>query len=209
MKVRVFPLAALVALCLAAAPAALQAQGAAKPPALPDLQMALRDLWTGHIFWVRNVVFMTRLGNKAAATVAEQQVVQNARAIADSISPYYGKPAADKLFGLLAAHYGAIKEYMQAAFAGRKSAQAAAFDKLNANADEIAAFLSSANPNWPKDALDDALRAHAAHHKMQIDAVVARDYAAEAASWEEMKGHIDTIADVLAQGIEKQFGTAQ
>ena len=208
MRQSAFQFAAAAALAfLFVAPAGLVAQAAATPPALPELQSALRDLWMGHIFWVRNVVFMSRAGNTAAAGVAEKQVVQNARAIADAISPFYGQPAADKLFGLLAVHYGAIKEYMGAAFGGKKAAKTAASDKLDANADEIAAFLSSANPNWPKDTLDDALRAHAAHHEMQIDDVVARDYKAEADSWNEMKTHIETIADVLAQGIEKQFGS--
>jgi hypothetical protein len=203
---------AVVAFCmLMGTVSGLQAQdqmSAAKPPALPELQAALRDLWAGHIFWVRNVVFMTRLGNTAAATVAEGQVVQDARAIADAISPYYGKAASDKLFSLLAAHYGAIKEYMTAAFAGKGSAKTAAVAKLNANADEIASFLSSANPNWPKETLVGALRAHGAHHVLQIDAVYAKDYKTEASVWAEMTMHIYTIADVLAQGIEKQFGSS-
>jgi hypothetical protein len=202
---RLIAVCALGLLCLA--PVGIMAQSAATPPSLPELQSALRDVWIGHVFWVRNVVLMTRLGNAPGAKVAEGQVVQNAKDIAQAISPFYGQAAADKLFGLLAAHYGAIKDYMNASFAGKKPAKSAASDALDANADEIAAFLSSANPNWPKDALDDALRAHAAHHVMQIDAVTARDYKAEADSWTEMKGHIYVIADVLAQGIEKQFGS--
>ena len=199
-----------IALCLLfSAPAGLMAQSqgkAVQPPPAAELQAALRDLWVGHIFWVRNVALMTKLGNAAGAKVAEAQVVQDARDIANAISPWYGQPAADKLFGLLAAHYGAIKEYMTATYAGRKSAQAAAKVTLNANAEEIASFLSSANPNWPKDDLLGALQAHAMHHVMQIDAFNAKDFTTEAGVWNEMKNHIYTIADVLAQGIEKQFG---
>jgi hypothetical protein len=200
-----------VALCfLFAAPAGLLAQSqgnAVQPPPTAELQAALRDLWVGHIFWVRNVALMTKLGNMAGAKVAEDQVVQDARDIANAISPYYGQPAADKLFGLLAAHYGAIKDYMTATYAGKKTAQAAAKVKLYANAEEIATFLSSANPNWPKDNLLGALQAHGMHHVMQIDALNAKDFKTEASVWNEMKGHIYTIADVLAQGIEKQFGS--
>ena len=78
------------------------------------LKLALRDLWVGHIFWVRNEVLMTKLGNAEAAKVAGAQAVENAKAIANSIAPVYGQAAADKLFGLLAGHYGAVKEYMAA-----------------------------------------------------------------------------------------------
>jgi hypothetical protein len=209
MHRKAFLLTAACALSLLfISPAGVFAQASATPPSAAELQSALRDLWMGHIFWVRNVVVMTRLGSAAAAKVAEGQVVQNARDIANAISPYYGQAAGDKLFGLLAAHYGAIKDYMNASFAGKKPAKAAASDKLDANADMIAEFLSSANPNWPKDVLVDALRAHAAHHVMQIDALAANNYQAEADSWNEMKSHIYTIADVLAQGVEKQFGPA-
>ena len=199
-----------VALCfLFVAPAGLLAQSQSKtvqPPPTAELQAALRDLWVGHIFWVRNVALMTKLGNMGGAKVAEDQVVQDARDIANAISPYYGQTAADKLFSLLAAHYGAIKEYMTATYAGKKKAQAAAKIRLNANAEDIATFLSSANPYWPKEDLLGALQAHGMHHVMQIDALNAKDFKTEAIVWNEMKGHIYTIADVLAQGIEKQFG---
>ncbi len=178
----------------------------ARPPALSDLDSALRDLWVGHIFWVRNYVLMSRLGDKAAASTADAQVVRDARAIADAISPYYGKAASDQLFALLAGHYGAIKEYASAAFAGNASAKKTAVDRLTANADAIALFLSTANPNWPKATLDAALRAHGAHHVMEIDAIASGDYTMEADVWAKMLTHIYTISDVLAQGIEKQFG---
>lgn len=82
-----------------------------------ELQLALRDLWVGHIFWVRNVVLATKYSDADAAKVAEDKVVENAKAIGDAIAPIYGKEAGDKLFGLLAGHYGAIKDYMTVAIA--------------------------------------------------------------------------------------------
>jgi hypothetical protein len=149
---------------------------------------------------------LTKLKNPAGAKVAEDQVVQDAHDIANAIAPFYGQPAADKLFGLLAAHYGAIKQYMTATYAKKASAQSTAKAALEANADQIATFLSSANPNWPKADLLAALQTHGAHHVMQIDAVNALDFKTEAGAWKDMRGHIYAIADILAQGIEKQFG---
>ena len=67
-------------------------------------------------FWVRNVSLTTKYGDEEAAKVAEDQVVQNAKEIGNSVVPYYGKEAGDKLFGLLAGHYGAVKNYMNAVF---------------------------------------------------------------------------------------------
>jgi len=170
-----------------------------------DLQGALRDLWSGHIFWVRNVALATKYGNSEAANVAEQKAVENAKAIAGAIEPYYGKGASDKLFGLLAGHYGAVKEYMIAAYAGDNTGKDAAKNKLIKNADEIAAFLSGANPYLPKDTLTALLYAHGGHHMAQVDALVVKDYAAEAKVWDAMKTHMYVVADALAGGLAKQF----
>src|SRR5690606_28874939 len=79
-----------------------------------DTKAALRDRWVDHVFWVRNVVLETASGNKEAAKAAEDEVVANAKAIANSIEPFYGKDASTKLFNLLAGHYGAVKSYLAA-----------------------------------------------------------------------------------------------
>ncbi len=198
----------LLVVAMAAMLAASPAFAAVKKESMKavELQLTLRDLWLGHIFWVRNVVVATKLGDADEAKVAEDNVVKNAKDIAGAVASFYGKDAGDKLFELLAGHYGAIKDYLTASIAMDKGAKDKAVDKLKANAEEIATFLNGANPkNWPKDTLVSLLLAHGGHHISQIDAVVAKDYGAEAATWEAMKKHIYTIADALAGGIEKQF----
>ncbi len=119
---------------------------------------------------------------------------------------YYGKEAEDKLFTLLAGHYGAIKDYKNAAFSSNKGAMDAAKDKMLKNADEIATFLSSANPkNWPKEAIVAALAAHGGYHMAQINEINAKNFSAEAKTWEAVRNQVYQIADVLANGIVKQF----
>jgi hypothetical protein len=170
-----------------------------------ETRAALRDLWVGHIFWVRGVVFETFAKNKRAATAAEQAVVGNAKDIAAAIAPFYGQPASDKLFSLLAGHYGAIKEYLQATVTKDKAAESKATDHLMANAQEIAAFLSGANPNLAKETLEELLLAHGGHHLQQIQEVQAGQYEKETATWGAMKGHIYVIADALTDALAKQF----
>ncbi len=166
---------------------------------------ALRDLWVGHIFWVRNVVVDTFSGNRSAAAAAEKEVVANAKQIAAAIEPYYGKEASEKLFGLLAGHYGAVKEYLQATAANSKAKQDVALKNLTANAGEIAKFLSGANPNLPFDTLNGLLLAHGGHHIKEIQQLRGKQYAQEAETWEAMKKHMYVIADALAGAIAKQF----
>jgi hypothetical protein len=179
-----------------------QAPAAAK---VSETGTALRDLWVGHIFWVRNVVVDTLAGNKAAAAAAEKEVVANAKQIAAAIEPYYGKEASEKLFGLLAGHYGAVKQYLEATAAGSKAKQDAAVKNLTGNATEIAKFLSGANPNLPFDTLNGLLLAHGGHHIQEIQQLKSKQYAQEAQTWEAMKKHMYVIADALASAIAKQF----
>jgi hypothetical protein len=166
---------------------------------------ALRDLWLGHIFWVRNVSIGAIDKNDAATKAAEQQAVANAQAIAASIEPFYGAAAKESFFKLLAGHYGAVKAYVVATVASDASAQTAATQSLTSNAEEIAVFLSKANPYLPKEAVQGLLLAHGGHHIQQIQQLKARNYGAEAQTWEEMKKHVYQIADATADALAKQF----
>jgi hypothetical protein len=165
----------------------------------------LRDLWLGHIFWVRNVALATLQRNDAAAKAAEQQVVANARAIAGAIEPFYGTAAKDALFNLLAGHYAAVKACLVAIAAGDEAAQATATQALTANAEGIAAFLGKANPNLSKDAVAGLLLAHGGHHIQQIQDLKAGRFDAEAKTWEDMKSHMYQVSDALTNALVKQF----
>ena len=182
---------------------------ATKQPALSakaaETNAAVRDLWLGHIFWVRNVVLATFAKNDAAAKAAAQQVVANAKAIAGTLEPFYGAGAKDTLFKLLAGHYGAVKAYLTATVSNDASGQSKATESLTKNAADIADFLSKANKNLPKDDVQGLLLAHGGHHIQQIQELKDAKYDAEARTWEEMKTHIYGIADALTQALAKQF----
>lgn len=179
---------------------------AKKPSNKPvELKLALEHLWADHIFMIRAFVISTRDGKLEAAGAADEKIVKNAGEIAGSIAPVYGTDASNKLSDLLAVHYGAIKDYMNASFSNDGDAKRLALDKLNANADGIADFLSSANPFLPRSTLLALLQAHVGHHVAQIDAVNAGDLASELGIWKDMERNIYVIADALADAIVKQF----
>src|SRR3546814_226375 len=121
---------------------------------------ALRDVWTGHIFWVRAVSAAAIDKNESAMRAAEQRAVANAQSIAKTIEPYYGPGAKEDFFTLLAGHYNAVKAYLMATVAGDSAGQSAATDALTANADAIATFLSNAHPHLPNDVATALLLAH-------------------------------------------------
>ena len=173
--------------------------------AVLETKMAVRDLWVEHVFWIRSYVMATHAHDPVQSKVAEQEVVSNAKALAGTITPFYGQAASDKLFDLLAGHWGAVRDYNTATLAHSKANQQKATAKIIANAHEIAKFLSGANPNLPEDAVFGLLSSHGAHHISQIDQVGARDFAGEAQTWHAMRHHMLVIADAIADAIAKQF----
>lgn len=179
------------------------------PAKVAALKMALRDLYINHIFWVRSLVIATRLGEKGAVSEADEYGEKNAKAIGQSIAPFYGQAAGDKFATLFVGHYSAVKAYMRAAFAnnfrGSAASKKAAVAQLTQNASAIAAFVSSANPNLPKGTVYGLLLTHGQQHIMSIDATAKKDWSAEADMWDPMVKHIYTISDALADGIAKQF----
>lgn len=186
-------------------PASPAPQATAHQAKVSETRAVLRDLWLGHILSIRNVAVATMDKNAAARSAAEADVVANAQQIARSIEPFYGKPAADQLFTLLAGHYQGIREHLDATVAGSASQQEEAVKALTANAAEISTFLSGANPNLPKDTLMGLLMAHAAHHLTQFQQLKDGEYAREAETWKGMKQHIYVVADALTQAFAAQF----
>jgi hypothetical protein len=168
-------------------------------------RLALRDLWVEHVFWVRNYVVANQDGQKKQAEAAATAVVSNAKAIANSIAPLYGQPAADQLLELLAGHWSAVKHYSDASVAKDDAGKKAAVSDLTRNAKGIAKFLSSANPNLPEDALVNMLSAHGGHHVAQVDQLSKGDFAGEANTWEAMRKHMLVLADTLTAALVKQF----
>ena len=78
-------------------------------------------------------------------------------------------------------------------------------EKWSANADEISDFLSKANPNWK---LADMKKMMHDHLTLTTDEAVARlkkDYAADVKAYDKVHDEILMMADMLTDGIIKQF----
>jgi hypothetical protein len=175
--------------------------------AVLETQMALRDLWVEHAFWIRSYVLATHAGDNTQRKIAEDQVISNAKALAGTIAPFYGQSAADGLLGLLGGHWGAVRDYNTATRARSQSGQDAATADLTRNAHAIAKFLSGANPNLPEDAVFGLLSSHAGHHIAQITEISSGNFKDEAATWHAMRKHMLVIADALSDALAKQFPT--
>ncbi len=177
----------------------------ANPARVAEMQQTLRDLWVGHIFWVRHVVSNIATNDPEERDAAEKEVVTNTKQIAHTMAPFYGEVASEKFYRLLDGNIGAVREYSEATVAENKQQRDAALAHLASNADEIADFLSHLNPYLHKDTVRSLVATHGAHHVLQINQYKKKDYAPLGATWPMMRQHIYVIADTLTTALAKQF----
>ena len=183
-----------------------QAAGDVRPVPAVEMQKTLRDLWVGHIFMIQHAVLYNITYDAAEQDAADRQVLTNVREIANTFTPYYGEARCEKLYALLASHYGAVKEYSEATIAGNKSRQEAALARLASNADDIDVFFNGVNPNYlPKGTVRGLIAAHGAHHVLQINQYKKKEYAQLEETWSMMRQHVYVISDTLTKALVKQF----
>jgi len=185
---------------------ATSAAAAHEPARLGKAQLRadMRKLWEDHVTYTALFYTAAINGGDDAGKLAAR-LLRNQDDIGDAVKPFYGDAAGNALSALLRDHILVAADLVKAAKAGDAAAQEVATKKWYANADEIAAFLSSANPHWQRKALEDMLRGHLA---MTTDAVVAKlhhDTDAAIAAYDKGHEHMLMVADALSDGIAKQF----
>lgn len=172
--------------------------------AISDLNTALRKLWSDHVIWTRDYI-VAAVADSPDAKAASVRLLKNQEDLGNAIAKYYGKEAGDKLTSLLKEHILISVDVVAAAKANDKAKLDEANNRWHKNADDIAVFLSSANPNWPKDDLQNMLYEHL---KLTTDEAVARikkDWEGDIAAFDKVYDEILNMSDAFTVGIAKQF----
>ena len=177
---------------------------AADGSASDALHRDMRKLWTDHVVWTRDYI-VAALADRPDAKAAAARLMKNQEDIGRAVAAYYGAPAGDKLTTLLKDHISIAVDVVKAAKAKDDAAFKAADRKWQQNADDIAAFLAGANPNWPKAALTDMMRKHLATTTAEVQARLAEKWDEDVRAYDAVYDHILHMSDALADGIVKQF----
>ena len=169
------------------------------------LRMDMRKLWEDHVTWTRLAIISLTTGSPdTQATVG--RLLQNQTDIGDAIKPFYGRAAGAQLTALLRQHILIAADLVLAAKAGDQAKVAEAQARWEANADRIAAFLHRANPRAWKLGEMKAMRHE--HLDLTTQEVVSRlqgNWSADVAAYDEVHRQILHMADMLTEGIVKQF----
>ncbi len=169
-----------------------------------ELRMNMRKLWEDHITYTRNYIISELAGLEDVDAVTER-LLRNQTDLGDAIKPYYGAEAGTKLTSLLKDHIVVATEVVKAAKAGDNEALNQANKKWADNAEELAAFLSNANPHWPKKILAEAFTMHLSFTTDEVVSRLKKKWTADIAAYDKGHEHMLMVADVLTNGIVKQF----
>jgi hypothetical protein len=179
------------------------AAGTAPTMSATDLRNGMRKLWTDHTTYTHAYIVSALAGLPDLPAVT-QRLLRNQDDIGNAIKPIYGEDAGKKLAALLRDHILIAADVVKAAKANDAKGVEAAQKKWHGNADDIASFLSGANPNWKKPALTDMLYKHLDFVTAQTVARIKMDWPADIQAYDTGYEHMMMFADMLSDGIIKQ-----
>ena len=190
----------LLAAALVAAPVTLPAQSSAA-----DLRTGLNQLFQEHIYLAGAATGAALGGRNAEFTAAAGALDANSVAIAKAVGSVYGADAETAFLPLWRRHIGFVVDYTTGLATKNSPKQQKAVNDLLGYTNDLAAFLSSANPNLPKMTVAELVKGHILSLKAAIDAQAAGDQAMAYLKLREAAGHMQMIGDPIAAAIAKQF----
>ena len=168
-------------------------------------QDEMRKLWEDHITWTR-LAIVSFVDDLSDLEPTVGRLLQNQTDIGDAIKPYYGDEAGEQLTKLLEGHINGAVDLLAAAKAEDQKQVKKASAAWYRNGDQIADFLSAANPdNWPREEMRSMMRTHLDQTLAEATLRLEGDHEAEIRTYDELHVHILEMADVLSDGIVAQF----
>ena len=186
---------------------AIAAQGLASGSKLSALAFhdAVRKLWEDHVTWTRLAIVDVAQGAPDTGPTV-QRLLQNQVDIGNAIKPFYGDAAGNQLTALLTTHIVLAANILVDFKANDTAGVNANVTAWYANANDIAAFLNTANPkNWRLATMQAMMKTHLDLTLKEGVAQLTGDYATSISTYEQVHVEILQMADMLSAGIVAQF----
>lgn len=171
-----------------------------------ELKLAMRKLWEDHITYTRNLIISQVAGLLDQAAVT-QRLLANQDDIGKALKPYYGDAAGDSVARLLRDHIVIAAEVIKAAQGTDANLLAAQQRRWSDNARAIAEALARLNPFWNERDLLQRLQKHLDLTTAEVASRIRGDWNGDIQAYDEGHVHVLEFADLLADGIAKQFAS--
>ncbi|MCU6599380.1 glycosyltransferase [Peribacillus frigoritolerans] len=170
-----------------------------------NFENEFRRLWIDHVLWTSNYITSATTAGAEDQTQVLARLLKNQEDIGNAVKPVYGEKAGNKLTDLLKEHIVIAGKIVDAAKSGNDALVKQLNKEWYRNADEIAAFLSGANPHLKNEDLKNLLYMHLKLVTNDLSASLSKDWNARIAAIDEGVTHIILMADTITAGVIKQF----
>jgi len=169
------------------------------------LHANMRRLWEDHITWTR-LFIVSASADLPDMPATTQRLLRNQQDIGDAIKPFYGRAAGEELTSSLKEHITIAADLLASAKAGDQDAVERHSSAWYRNADQIAAFLSNANPHhWPREEMRSMMREHLDLTLKEAVAHLEQRHRTDIRTHDRIHRQILRMADMLSDGIAAQF----
>ena len=170
-----------------------------------DLRVGMRKLWVSNAIWMREYIVNTIEGD-LSLDAASKRLAKSQDDIGRAFAPFYGAETGSKVTTLLRQHTSLVKEMIEASMAKNTAKLTEADKRWRANADSITTLLSTVNPtNWPMATIQPVLAGGMNLTIAETNARLKRDYNKDVETFDNILATSLNLADMLSDGIIKQF----
>ncbi len=161
-----------------------------------------RSLWYQHMEWTYATV-TAFVSDSPGLAPTMQRLLNNQKHIGNSIEPFYGKQAANRLTALLTEHIEMAVPVLVAARDGNEAALNTAVEDWYGNASRVGRFLASANPAWKdgEEMLEHHITSTIAYSVDQLQG----NYAKSVQDYNAAEKHMVMLGNQIARGLVRQF----
>lgn len=170
-----------------------------------ELRNVIRQLWNETIMWTRFLI-ISKVSKLKDIEVVTNRLLQNPIDFAYVLRIYYGGNIANEFENLLREHLNLTIKLIDSYVSKNSTIGSSSIEKQwYDNANQLASFLSSINPYWDKQTLINAFNNHLDMTKDEIQKRLYGQYSADVDAYDFITYHTLMIADIMADGIIKQF----
>ncbi|MFB5660366.1 glycosyltransferase [Alteribacillus sp. HJP-4] len=170
-----------------------------------EFENEFRRLWIDHVLWTSNYITSATTAGAEDQEQVLARLLKNQEDIGNAVKPVYGEDAGNTLTELLKEHISIAGEIVEAAKNGEEDKVKQLNKEWYRNADDIAAFLSEANPNLKNEDVKNLLYTHLEMVADDLTASLEKDWDARIAAIDEGITHIIIMADTISEAVVKQF----
>src|SRR5512146_11895 len=179
--------------------ARLNAPTSATPAA--GLRVGLNALLSEHVYLAAAATNAALAGRQPEFEAAAAALDADSVDISKAIGSVYGPDAEKAFLPLWRKHIGFVVDYTVGIATKDKAKQDKAVADLIKYSEDFGAFLSSANPNLPKNAVAELVKGHIVTLKEVVDTQAAKEWPMVYSNLRTAASHMAMIADPLGMAI--------